>query len=362
MIPSEILPFLVHAIKYKKNVLLTGRPGIGKTDVVKQAALIANTQLHITHPVIHGPEDYSGYPMTVNGVPQMVPFKDLRILIDAIVPTTYFLDDMGQAAQATQKSLMQVLWEKRIGSHDISSYISFVAATNRRGDKAGVTSILEAVKSRMTIIPFDFDIKSWITWAVQHNIPPLLIAFHRFRPDMLGDDNFKPTSDIINSPSPRTVAEVGDWINTGAIDVNRISHISSEAHQKSDQKSKENALKGSEFEIITGCCGEGYAIEFLSYVRVYRDLPDVNMILKNPDKVDVPNQNRPDVLYALVSTLVSRAEESNIDNIFKYIERISVEFGTLFVNDMSDKDNELCDSKGFLKWCEKHNDIIVDKD
>ena len=360
MRPSAILPFLTHAITNKENILLVGEPGIGKTDVVKQAAKIANTVLELTHPVIHGPEDYIGFPMIVDGKPQMVPFKDLEILITASVPTVYFLDDLGQAAPATQKALMQLLWERRIGNNKISPYISFIAATNRREDKAGVSGILETVKSRMTIIQFETSYDDWRAWAICNKVPPLLIAFHKFLPNLLFP-TFKPTLDMTNSPCPRTVTQIGTWINNGAIDVNRISDISIAAQKKSSTKAINEALKGSEFEIIAGCCGEGYAIEFLSYARVHRDLPDINKILKYPNKASVPPDNRPDILFALISTLVSRTTEENIDNIYHYMNRLPTEFATLYTSDIARISDEFCASDGFAKYVAENGDMLIEK-
>ena len=63
-----------------------------------------------------------------------------------------FLDDLGQAPMSVQAAAMQLILARRINGFKISDKVIFMAATNRREDKAGVTGILEPVKSRFAWI------------------------------------------------------------------------------------------------------------------------------------------------------------------------------------------------------------------
>ncbi|CAM5998722.1 unnamed protein product [Sphagnum balticum] len=102
---------------------------------------------------------------------------------------------------------MQLILARRVNGHVLPDCVTFVAATNRRTDRAGVSGILEPVKSRFaTIVELHPDIESWCGWAFGAAIPTTLIAFLRFRPDLLSD--FKPSADMSNSPMPRTWASL----------------------------------------------------------------------------------------------------------------------------------------------------------
>ena len=56
--------------------------------------------------------------------------------------------------------------------------------------------------------------------------------------------------------------------------------------------------------VVAGCVGDGPAAEFVGFLRLYRDLPDLDQVLARPDTSPVPRE--PAVLYALVGALVER--------------------------------------------------------
>src|SRR5882724_8207438 len=135
--PSQLRALLAKTIPAKLTILITGAPGIGKTDCEAQACA------------------------------------------------------------------MQLILGRQIDGHRVSDEVVFIAATNRRGDRAGVSGILEPVKSRFaTIVELVPDLNDWCVWAASTDIAPEVIAFLRFRPELFS--YFKPTADLTNSPSPRT--------------------------------------------------------------------------------------------------------------------------------------------------------------
>ena len=87
-------------------------------------------------------------PFVTDGQAEFLPFGDLRALIQADKDTVFFLDDLGQAPPTVQAAAMQLILARRINGHHVSDSVTFIAATNRKQDKAGVSGILEPVKSR----------------------------------------------------------------------------------------------------------------------------------------------------------------------------------------------------------------------
>ena len=82
--------------------------------------------------------------------------------------------------------------------------VDFVAATNRKADRAGVTCILEPVKSRfITIIELTPGPCRLASLVSDHRRTDRGCRLYQFRPALLHD--FKPTADMTNTPSPRTV-------------------------------------------------------------------------------------------------------------------------------------------------------------
>lgn len=331
MKPSQLAQLLSNTIPNKAPVLITGAPGVGKSDIVAQACQSTGADLIIEHPVVSDPTDYKGLPFAQNGDAEFLPFGDLKRLIQAVSLTVCFLDDLGQAPPAVQAACMQLLLARRVNSHHVSDHVAFVAATNRRTDRAGVQGLLEPVKSRFaTIVNLESDLEDWIKWALAAQLPTELIAFIRYRPGMLFD--FKPTADLVNSPCPRTVANVGKLMQTGIV-------------------------PEIEYEVYSGAAGETFAAEFVGFLKIFRTLPNPDLILMNPDAGDIPND--PATLYALCGALSRKASDQTIDRLVRYYNRLPAEFSVLAMRDSLQCAPDVTNSRAFIEWTSAHSDVLL---
>lgn len=323
MRPKDLTGYLDFAIKHSYPVLLTGPPGIGKSDIIKQAAAAAKFKLIISHPVVSDPTDYKGLPFPkTDGTADFLPFGELQQLISAKEKTVYFLDDLGQAPASVQAACMQLLLARRINGHKVSDKVTFLAATNRQQDRAGVTGILEPVKGRfVTIIGLEVNMDDWVTWALGNDMPTELIAFIRFRPELL--DSFKPSKDLINTPTPRTIAAVGK--------------------QQADGLPQEY-----EYEVIKGAVGEAFAIEYTAFLKLFRELPSLDEIIMNPHHATVPKE--PGALYAVASALAHKMNDQNIGAICSYLKRLPPENSVACMQDAAIKNASICKNRAYIEW------------
>lgn len=328
MRPQQLTRLLEKTIKVGLPILIKGAPGVGKSDIVAQAAAAAGAELVISHPVVSDPTDFKGLPAVTKGKAEFLPFGDLRQLMEANKLTVAFLDDLGQAPAVVQAAAMQLILGRRINGHKISDHVVFVAATNRREDRAGVTSILEPVKSRFaTIVQLEAHIDDWSKWALDNDVPPELVAFVRFRPELLLSG--EATSDIVNHPCPRTITFLGKLYAAGIQD----------------------------FESLSGAAGEGFATEFLSFVKMWKELPSIDGILVDPEGADIPTQ--PAALYAVATALAIRVTASNADRVMRYANRLPEEFSTLLVRDALQKCKEAANNGAFIKWATEHQEVLT---
>ncbi len=330
---SQLQATIAYAIKHKLPILVKGAPGTGKSDIIAQACTQAGADLIISHPVVSDPTDYKGLPFPVKDKEEatFLPFGDLLKLIKADKPTVFFLDDLGQAPMSVQSSVMQLILARRINGHKVSEHVIFLAATNRRQDKAGVMGILEPVKSRFAaIVELEVNVDDWVDWAYQQDMPAELIAFIRYRPNLLHD--FKPTADIVNTPCPRTVAYVGNMMKAGM-------------------------PQGLEYELTSGAAGEGFAAEFIGFLNIYKELPDIPTLIQNPEQAPVPTE--PSLLFAICGALVHKAERKNFANILRYANRIPAEFQVLLVKDAIKHNKALSSTPEFNAWAVKHADLVL---
>ena len=186
--PARLTQLLAIYIPKRLPVLITGRPGIGKSDIVEAATEEAEHDLLISHPVVEDPTDSKGLPFpSADGThARFLPFGDLERALSATRPLVWFFDDLGQASPAVQAAKMQLLLARRIGEHQLPDCVTFVAATNRRSDNAGVTGILDPLISRFAAVvelQGTGDVRT--AWGVRPDVTPPLLAFVRLRPDLL---------------------------------------------------------------------------------------------------------------------------------------------------------------------------------
>lgn len=326
--PTQLADLLSKAIPAGLPILVTGAPGIGKSNIVEQAAAAAGADVILSHPVVSDPTDAKGLPWAEKGAKEatFLPFGEMAQALKATKPTVWFLDDLGQASPAVQASFMQLLLARRVNGHKLPDCVTFVAATNRRSDRAGVSGILEPVKSRFaSIVELVPNLDDWCQWALDNDLPIELIAFLRFRPDLLSD--FKASADLTNSPVPRTWANVARLLQL---------ELSPEL----------------EYAAIAGAVGAGPAAELVGFLRLYRDLPNIDGILLDPDSEVLPDQ--PAALYAVVTGLASRASEENGERVLRYAERLMEagqgEFAAVLVRDTIRRVPAVKETRGFVRF------------
>jgi len=351
---KNLSKFLIYSFESNKSpVLIKGAPGIGKTDCVYQSAAQVRweefyrdfagvkpaditgkigAKVVVFFPVVDDPTDYKGMPFVIDGKALFIPFGDALTLLHADTPTICFLDDLGQATPAVQSAVMQWILARRINSHKISDHVVFVAATNRREDRANVSGILEPVKSRFTggIVELELNNEDWIDWAWKHDQPSELISFIQFRPRMLF--NFNPTRDIENSPSPRTVAGVGRMIKT-------------------------NVPAEIRFEAVKGAAGESFAVEFEAYLKVRLSLPSIHEIESNPHSATVPNEIS--AKFAVMGLVSEHMNQKNIGAFITYLERVGEEFLVAAMKNTAMRNPAILATQEFINFGIKYGEILM---
>lgn len=333
--PKQLESVLEFAIANKINTLIVGTPGCGKTDIVRATTKRMGADLIVDHPALADPTDPKGLPFLLkNGeFPEagFAPYGTLLRAIKAVDPTVFFMDDFGQAELSVQKAYMQLL-QRQIGDHiKISNEVVFIAATNRREDKAGVQGILEPIKSRFGIIVHvKTDLESFTQWAIDNDMPPSLIGFIRFKPTYL--DGFAPSKEIENHSCPRSIAAVGRAQNSGV-------------------------PRELETIVFTGAAGTAFAVDYLDFLQIHRTLPDPDEVIRNPRTTPVPKDPR--AMYGICAALSYRATPANADAIMTYANRIPVEYAVYLIADSLRKNKSMAETKSFSAWLAKNKDMLL---
>lgn len=293
-----------------KPLLLVGSPGSGKTECINSVVTDLGYEKIDIHGVTADPTDVKGMPSTwkegTKQVADWLPFGDMQRMIEVKEPLVVFYDDVGNSIDMVQSGFGQLVQGRCINGYRISDTVRFIAATNSRKDKTGIRGIISSFVNRFTVLEYEPDVESWIQWAKRNGIHGSVIDFVRVRPALFND--YVPTSDIKNNPSPRAIKRMSDWIKD---DVSILS-------------------------VLSGAVGESFAIEYLAFMSVYKDLKGLpDDCIKNPTTARVPDKGN--VLYALVGVFRHRADKNNMSQIFEYAKRMPAEFRTLLFEDLKSK-------------------------
>jgi hypothetical protein len=291
------------------------------------------------HPVISDPTDFKGMPGLVpiiddNGKrtgeyrAEFFTFSNLKQLVNVERPTVAFADDLGQAPPLVQAAWMQLVLGGQLEDKQISDKVTFLSATNRKEDKAGVQGILEPLKSRfVSIVELVSDADEWLVWARRHKIHPMVRGFIRFKPAQL--HSFDASNDMTNSPSPRTNKHVSDlmWAS----------------------KNMSDAVLRT---LVAGAAGSGYATEFMGYREVARSLPKLSAIHRQPKKAPLPKEQS--AMYAVVEAMLDKSSKKTIDSFMTYMLRLPGEFQAWFYEQIKETNPDLVKSEAMTKWAVAH--------
>lgn len=328
MKPSALRSTIGLLHKNQRPGFLWGPPGVGKSDLMALVAKDAGVELRDVRLSLMDPIDLKGFPV-VNGTK-----KQMSWLPADFLPTKgegiLFLDEMNSAPQATQAAGYQLILNRRIGEYELPKGWSVMAAGNRSGDRSIVHAQPSALANRFVHLDFEVSAEDWGYWAMENNIHLDVRAFIRFRPNLLHD--FKPSENPRAYPTPRSWAFVNDVY-------------------------KSNLPVDQEHELIKGTVGEGAATEFSAFTRVIKDLPTVDQILLDPEGTKMPEN--PACRFALATALDQKATTGNLARIMKYVERMPVEFQTVFVRSAIRRDDKLTGTKAYMDWGIKNQDVLA---
>ena len=174
---------LLKALAKHQSLLLLSAPGVGKSDVVAEAAAEAGLPLRSLLGTQIAPEDVSGVPRIVG---ERSVFCPPRVLLpENPEPFCLFLDELPACAPDVQKALYSLLLERRIGEHKLPAGTWVVAAGNRQQDRALVRAMSSALCNRVLMLHIRVDVAEWLAWASRAGVRSDVRAFIQFMPDAL---------------------------------------------------------------------------------------------------------------------------------------------------------------------------------
>jgi len=331
MRPSLIASTIESMVAVARAMHLEGKPGLGKTQIVRQVADTMGIGFMQLHAPLMQPEDY-GMPVvnaSRDGVTFVVPTEKFPIEGSNCPERGILLvDELPQADNSGQKILANLIQEREIHGKRLKKGWTIVSTGNRAADRAGANRILSHLRNRMTTLEFEPHLDDWCVWALENDVAPEVVSFIRFRPGLLCD--FDPQRDI--NPTPRA------WVE-GVSPI--IAKVPAEA----------------EFECFKGAVGEGAAAEFVGFLNIFRKLPNPDAVLMNPDTADVPEDGA--TRYAISGAIAARATDANFERVLTYAKRLPAEFMVLVVRDAIRHNKAIQNTKAFTQWAMKEGAKVL---
>ena len=321
-------------------VMLWGPPGVGKSRIVEQVASARGVQLIDIRLSQMEPTDLRGIPFRSG---DRVEWSVPALLPDAArhgERGILFLDEITSAPPTVTAAAYQLILDRRLGEYRVPDGWAIFAAGNRYGDR-GVTYVMPSpLANRFTHYEIEPHLDDWVSWAHGAGIDARIVAFLRFRPDLLFD--FDAARNPVAFPSPRS------W---------------EYAHRALRKFADAPELL---LESLQACVGPSAGVELKAFVDHMHELPDLDAIIEGRSG-EVPRGV--DLQYGVASAIVRRATEARASadaqrfygNILRYAQAFPErEMGVMLVTDLHRSIGEpLYAVPEFAQWAESISDLVL---
>jgi hypothetical protein len=233
-----------------------------------------------------------------------------------------FLDEFTSASKAVQAAAYKIVLDKMVGKYNLHKNVAIVCAGNKETDNAIVEPMSSALQSRLMHMELTIDVAEWMDWASSNAIDYRITSYINFKPGILY--TFKPDHTDKTYAAPRT------W---------EFAH---KLLQKAD------IFDSVMTPALAGTLSEGVAREFITYCKIFKDLPTIAAIIDGPEGIRVPDE--PSVLFALTGAIGHNADETNVGQLMKFVSRMPIEFQVVCMREMTRRNRNIVKTPAVLAW------------
>lgn len=334
--PAAAVPVISAMLAANWPMHLHGAPGIGKSDVVRQIAAGRSWPLIDLRASQLDPVDLRGLPHVETdpntgakrsawAIPSFLP-DAMRDGPEGIL----FLDEMNQAAPAVMSALYQLILDRRLGDYRLPEGWRIIAAGNRQEDRASANKMPTALANRfahVTIVP---DVAAWLDYAAGAGFSPVVVAFVRFRPNLL--HVMPDTPATLAFPTPRAWEAVSKVIATDP----------------------DKAIRS---HLVASIVGTAAAAEFEAFAAIMETAPSVQSIIADPAGAAVPADSS--VQFAIAMALARAAKGSNVAAVLAYGARLRREFEIMLASEIAKRSPAAMETGAMVQWQLANRDILL---
>lgn len=252
-------------------LLIHGKPGVGKSQIVRQVAEELGIGFIDVRLAEMDAVDIRGLPSVDNEHHSMTWNPPDFWPRDEKTRGILFLDEVTSCDRSIQVAAYELILDRKLGDiYKVPDGWYICGAGNRIEDRAVAMTMSSALSNRFMHVELTEDSEEWARWAINEGINPSVVGFIRYRPEML--HNMDGENLEYGWPSPRS------W--------EKASHMI-------DIMEKTDAKKTIVKKIVFGLVGPGAGAEFMEFYKnreIYENILDMMTDPKKPvvipDKAD----------------------------------------------------------------------------
>ena len=303
-----------HVINVRKPILIRGRHGVGKSEVVYQIAEDLGLPVVERRASQMTEGDLLGMPspeqIEVNGERASV-FRPFEWFLRACTePVCLFLDEVDRATTEVRQGIFELTDSRKLAGWTLHRDTIVVAAVNggEHGAQYQVNEMDPAELDRYTVFDIEPTIEDWLEWAQDHVNPFIWDFINQNRAHLEHGDDFEPNKVY---PSRRSWKRLNDCLVEGKLFAEDVDQTVF-------------------FTIAQSFCGLEAAVAFLDFFKTYdRQVTWEEVVNEGKlEKVENFDINAHGALIEKIeasSLLETEMSELQLDNLAAYFKTLPAE-------------------------------------
>lgn len=330
------------------SYLFVGEMGIGKSYMLYELGRrMPEYECVYAEAPTFDTSDVTGVPFTekVNGIKitRFAPNAMLNLHKDK--PVIFMVDEIGKAPRSVQNTFLRLFHERRVGEYALREG-SIVFATSNLAVEGLGDHIQDQFRNRGSVVEIRKPCaEEWITWAMRHDIHPVVIAWVKRYPRCLASYRDGEGNPYINYPNHPKNAFVSP----------RSLHKASFIIAKRDRLPVHVTRAA-----IAGCLGDSAANDMMAFAEAHDRLPSWEAIIAAPDTTPVPDHKDFAANFISVFSAISSVDKDTMGPWMTYCQRLPKEYqGVFALNVLTSPARRIAQStRPFIDWASANHWLV----